>query len=388
MVSVRVPIGRRSVVVMTTAVGLLSLLTGIIHITSPAPIGVVQPYIPAIVSDMAGFTGAMTGFVILLCAYLLKQGRRVGWYGVLLLLPLSAIQGLIQASMFSIPLILLSVIAIPTVVLNRSKFNRPLALDATQIAAGVAIIGAFAYGTFGSFALRDQYTGVETMLDAFYYTLITATTVGYGDATPETQVARLFGISVVVFATASFAVFLGTLLAPAIEARFTRALGRMTESELERLDNHVVLIGFGDLTVPVIESLDDRVEYLIIEDRDDIVPRIQSREFHLLVGSGTDEQTLRQARASRARAIIIATDDDARDVLAILTARDVAPNVRIVAAATNTENVQKMRNAGASVVISPATIGGRLLSDAAFREDFDPSEQLESILDDQTDGAN
>lgn len=372
--------GRRLAVLLPGVVGLLSLATGILHLTTSVPIGFFRPVIPAVVTDAAGFTGAMTGFFLLLNAYLLKRGFRVGWYGALLLLPLSAIQGLIQASILSLPLILLSLAAMPTVAINRPTFQRPLTLTTTQIAAAIAIVGALAYGTFGAFALRDQFAAVDTLLDAFYYTVITASTVGYGDAVPVTQMARLFSLTVVLFATASFAFALGTLLAPLIESRFASVLGRMTESELESLEDHVLVLGVGDLTEAILDSLEETTEYVVVEADEAEGSRLRQKGHRILEGTGTDEATLRRARIERARAVIVATEDDANDVLAILTARDVAPDVHIVAAASNTENVTKMRNAGANSVISPATIGGRLLVDAAFHEAFDAEERLRDLL--------
>lgn len=372
--------GRRLAIALPGLVGLLSLATGVLHLTTSVPIGFIRPVLPTVVIEAAGFTGAMTGFLLLMNAYLLKRGFRAGWYGALLLLPLTALQGLVQASVLSIPLVVLSLAAIPTVAINRATFRRPLTLDATQISAAIAVAGAFAYGTFGTYALREDFRAVDTVLDAFYYTFITATTVGYGDAIPTTQIGRLFSLTVVLFATASFAVALGTLLAPAIEARFASALGHMSETELESLQDHVVVLGVGDLTESILDGLESTVEAVIVEDRDEYVSRLISKGYRVLDGSTTDEATLRRARIGRARAIVVATEDDAHDVLAILTASDVAPNVHLVAAASNIENVKKMRNAGADAVISPASIGGRLLADAALHRDFDAEIHLRDLI--------
>lgn len=375
----RIP-ARRLATYLPGIVGLLSLATGILHLTTSVPIEFLQPYIPMFVTEAAGFTGAMTGFLLLLSSYLLKRGFRVGWYGALVLLPITAAQGVIQASVLSIPLIVLSLASMPTVALNRSYFQRSLTLDATQIASLAAIVGAFAYGTFGSYALRDDFEAIDTLLDAFYYTVITATTVGYGDAVPGTQFARLFTVTVVIFSTASFAVALGTLLAPVIEARLASALGRMNESELGSLEDHIIVLGIGDLTEAIIEAIDGVTEYIVIDTNDADLARLTAKGHRTLEGSGTDEETLDRARIDRARAVIVATEDDAYDVLTILTVNDVAPEIHVVAAATNTENINKMRQAGADTVISPATIGGRLLVDAAFERDLDTETRLKELI--------
>lgn len=365
--------GRRTTVLLVGIVGVLSLVTGVLHLAAPVPIGLVDPFIPDIVIDIAGFTGAMTGFVLLFLAYLLNRGSPGACYAVLFILPISALQGVIQSSIFSVPLIVLSLAAIPVVTVNRSAFDRPLSLDTTQIAAGIAVIGAFAYGTFGTFALRDRFEiqgePVETLLDAFYYTVITATTVGYGDVVATDQFARLFSLSVVFLTVSSFAVALGTLLIPALEARFKSALGRMTESELESLAGHVIVLGVGELTDSVLRDIDESVDVLVVAQDPTEITRLQNRGFRVMEGAATDEADLLRAGLERASVVIVATDDDGHDVLAILTIRELSADVRVVAAATNRENIAKMNRAGADSVVSPADIGGRMLADAALDRD-------------------
>lgn len=360
--------GTRLSIGLTMVVGVLSLITGIANIASPAELGLLQQYIPESVRMAAGFTGALTGFVILLSGFGMRQGLRSAWYSAIVLLPITALQGIVQSSPLSIPLIVLSVVAMPTLLLNRRRFDRSLELSSTQLAAGAALGGAMAYGTAGAFALRDEFRGIDTMLDAFYYTLVTATTVGYGDAVPESQLARVFSLSVVVVGASSFAVALGALLGPAIEARFAAALGRMSDSQLELLEDHVIVLGYGELTEPLLTALSGRSEFVVVTRNQSNVPEFDERDINVLVADPSDETTLQRAGIDRARAIVVATDDDGEDALSVLTAREYNPAIRIVAAATNEENVPKLETAGANVVLSPTIIGGTLLVRSSMRE--------------------
>jgi voltage-gated potassium channel len=357
-------------------VGGLWVATGLANITVGATTGPLAGVVPEVVQRTAGFTGTLTGLLMLLAAWALRRRLHAGWYLTMLLLPLTAVQGAVQASFVSLPLVVFSAVSMPAVAVNGSQFDRPLALSTTQLAALTALAGTLTYATVGAFTLREEFREVETLTDAAYYAVVTSTTVGYGDITPVTQRARLFGISVVVLGAASFAVALGSVLGPAIEARFARALGTMTDTDYELFEDHVLVLGYGDLTEPLLEELATTAQMLVVVPDSDDAARLREHNFDVLVGDPSDEEPLLDAGIERARAVIAATEDDADDAFAILTARELNPEVRIVAAATARENIEKLRRAGADDVISPAVIGGQLLVRSALGE-----ERVEQVID-------
>ncbi len=359
-------LGTRAAVVLTGVVALLSLATGIANIAAPVATGPLAPLVPASIQRAAGFTGTLTGFLLLMSVAGLRRALRVAWYSTVALLPVTAGQGLIQSSPLSLPLVILSLISIPTVLLNYRRFDRRISLTVAQIGALTALGGTLVYGTAGTYALREDFGGVTSLVDAAYFTIVTASTVGYGDATALSPRARLFAISLVVIGTASFALALGSVLGPAIEARLSRALGTMTDTQYELLEDHVVVLGYGDLTEPLVEELDSSVEFVVVTDDQDRAAELRSRDINVLSGDPSDEEPLHAVGIEHARAVVVATNDDAEDAFAILTARELNPQVRIVAAATIRENEVKLRRAGADAVISPAVLGGRLLSQSAL----------------------
>ncbi len=360
-------VGRRLTIGLVFAVAVLSVITGIANIGSQTVVGPLAEYIPREIQRTAGFTGTVTGFLILTSALGLRRGLRAAWNSTAILLPITVLQGLLQSSPLSLPLVILSVVALPNLFANRSRFDRNLELSANQLAATGAIVGAQLYGTIGAYALRDEFNGVANLTDAFYFTLVTASTVGYGDITPLSPTARLFGMSVVVVGTASFAIALGSLLGPAIEARFSKALGRMTQTQLELLEDHLLVLGHGDLTDVILDEIGRDMDYLIVTEDAEWASTMSERDVDVFVADPSDEASLKRAGIDRVRAVVVATNNDAEDALAVLTARQLNPDVTIVAAATNRENVEKLRRAGADTVISPATIGGHLLVESALR---------------------
>ena len=368
-------VGARLTVLLTSAVAVLSVLTGIVKISQVGGLGPLAPYVPAGARETVGFTGALTGFLMLGSALGLRRRLRAAWYSTIVLLPLTAIQGLVQTSVYSLPLVGLSVLSLPTILLSRRYFDRHVALSTAQRAAATALASVMAYGTVGTYALRDQFRDVGTLTDAFYYTLVTASTVGYGDITPrpESELATLFAMSVLVAGTASFAATLGTLLGPLIEARLARALGRMTQSQLDLLEDHVLVLGYGELTDPILdEFIEASVPVVVLTDDDDRAAELAQRDVDVLTADPSDEDALERAGLADARAVVVATNDDAEDALSVLTARQLRPDVRIVAAATDRENVHKLRRAGADTVISPTVLGGHMLVQSALdREDVE-----------------
>jgi voltage-gated potassium channel len=272
----------------------------------------------------------------------------------------------LQSNEQSLPLIGLSAVAFVVVGVNFRAFDRELELTTTQMAALAALAGAQAYGTVGAFALREHFDGVSNLLDAFYFSLVTGSTVGYGDITPNSAVGELFALSVLLVTVSSFAVVLGVVFTPLIEAQLSKALGRMTEEQLDLLENHVLVLGYGDLTEPILEELSAKSDVLVLTDNEERTRRLTERGYTVLTADPSDEESQRRARVASAKAVVVATNNDAEDALAILTARQLNPEVTIVGAATQRENVNKLKRAGADTVISPAALGAHFLAESAL----------------------
>ncbi|MCU4801500.1 NAD-binding protein [Halobacteria archaeon HArc-gm2] len=384
--------GVRATLLLPTLVAVLSFVTGLANISLRDVSGPLDPYLPAAVQQTVGFTGALTGFLLLLSVYGLRRRLRVAWYATAVLLPMAAVQGVLLSGAaipfldipVATPLVLLSLLSLPVVGLNRRLFDREVQLSTTQQAAIAALLGAQLYITAGTYALRDHFTNVNTLTDALYFAIVTSSTVGYGDIAPrpETQNAKLFTLSAIVVGTSSFALALGSVLGPAIQDRISRALGTMTDTQLDLLEDHVLVLGYGELTEPILEELTGVVEFVVVTPDSATAATLQQRDVAVLTADPSDEEPQLRAGVERARAVVTATNDDAQDALAILTARELNPEVRIVAAATDRENVRKLKRAGADSVISPAVLGGHLLAESALGDD-DSEAVADRIVDDE-----
>jgi voltage-gated potassium channel len=143
----------------------------------------------------------------------------------------------------------------------------------------------------------------------------------------------------------------------------------MTASELTLLEDHVLVLGYGDLTEPLLERLAADTDIVVLTTDTEVVSALRERDVNVLTADPTDESSLLDARIDVARGVVAATDDDARNTLAVLAARQTNPDVRVVAAANDPRHVDKLRGVGADEVISPAVLGGQRLGRSVLDED-------------------
>lgn len=137
--------GGRLVVAFVATVAVLSVATGIADIGTRNVVGPFGRFVPAWLQRTAGFTGTLTRFLLVISAFGLRRGLRVAWYAAAVLLPMTALQGLLQSSPVSVPLVVLSAVALPALLANAGRFDRSLSVSTSQLAAGAALVATQVY---------------------------------------------------------------------------------------------------------------------------------------------------------------------------------------------------------------------------------------------------
>ena len=364
--------GAKPTVVLTGVLALLSFVTGLSNLSQPSvalngPLAGVLP--AAVALNLAQFGGVAFAFLLGLATAGLQRRKRLAWLVAVVVVPALTALPLTTFRPTDIPVLLVVLVALSLHVRNRDQFRRSIDLSPLQIASLLAIFGVVLYGTVGAYRLREQFPGISTWNDALYYVVVTIATVGYGDITPETAVAKWFSLSIILFGTGAFTVAVGALIGPAIESRMASAFGNMTASELTLLEDHVVVLGYGDVTEPLLEQLSAETDLVVVTTDQETASELNAEGVNVLTDDPTDESVLRDARIEAASGVVVGSDDDARDVMAVLATRNVNPDVRVVAAANDGTNVGKLESVGADDVIDLLDIGGRLLGESVLDGD-------------------
>jgi voltage-gated potassium channel len=205
-----------------------------------------------------------------------------------------------------------------------------------------------------------------TFGDAMYYATVSLSTTGYGDIAPVSDSARLLTTIVITPLRLVFLiVFVGTTVELLTER--SRQSFRI-ERWRSRLRDHTIIVGFGTKGRAAVETLlgdDARPEDIVVVDTDRAqLDAASALGLVTVTGNATRSSVLRIAGVARASAIVVATNRDDTAVLVTLTARELAPDIRIVAAVRESENVHLLRQSGANSVVVSAETAGRLLGAA------------------------
>ncbi len=230
-----------------------------------------------------------------------------------------------------------------------------LALALMALVAAVAWLGRDGY--------NDANGGPVGLLDAVYYATVSITTTGYGDVVPASDGARLVTILVV---TPARILFLILLVGTTVEllAERTRYLIRIRKWRLT-LNDHVIVCGYGTKGRTAIDALiakgTSRESVVVIDERQEALAAAESAGLAAVMGSGSDSEVLEQAGIKSARAVVVAPDRDDTAILMTLTARELNPDVTLVAAAREAQNVHLLQQSGADSVITSSSAAGRLM---------------------------
>jgi len=226
------------------------------------------------------------------------------------------------------------------------------------------LLAVLAGGSLG-YALIEGWS----LWDGFYMTVTTITTVGFKEVHPLSRAGEVFTVGVIV-AGVGTAFYTFTLLASlVVEGGLHQRLERRRRQRmLEQLRDHFIVCGYGRIGATIVEELRRQdVPFVVIERDPERVHEVIERHGLAVLADASSEDVLKRVGIDRARGLIAAVGTDAENVYAVMTARDLRPDLYIVGRAETEDAERKLLRAGANRVVSPYRIGARELAQTALR---------------------
>ena len=206
-----------------------------------------------------------------------------------------------------------------------------------------------------------RFLGGYDWLESVWMVVITISTVGYSEHTEASASTQILMIFVILLGVTASAYTFGGFVQLMLEGEIDRVLGRrkMTK-ELSRLNHHVIICGFSRLGQDLATQLSFRgLPFVIIDSSNEKVALAAELGFFAVQGDATSEQVLEQVHLEKARALATALPSDAENVFITLTARNLQPDLQIIAKSEQESSCRKLRQAGADKIVMPHRVGAQ-----------------------------
>lgn len=225
----------------------------------------------------------------------------------------------------------------------------------TRIAIALAL-GILIFGTVGYIGLEGFAPG-----DALYMTVITITTVGFGEIRPLSQAGRIFTIFLILIGFTTLAWIARIAIETFVDSLMRKNLeSKKMRKAISRLQNHFILCGYGRVGSSAAEQLTRaKVDFLIIESSTAVCEHLKEKGYLYIHGDATSEEVLMKAGIRKAAGLMVLLPSDAENLFVALTARELNPTLHIIARAEEPAAGSRILRAGADRIVSPHVSAGK-----------------------------
>lgn len=219
----------------------------------------------------------------------------------------------------------------------------------------ILVISILTIGTSGYMIISGY-----SLIDAIYMTVITVTTVGFGEVKPFTPEEKVFTIFLILTSITLFGYAISTFSEYLVSGKlFDYFKHKKVEKKIAELNGHTIVCGYGRNGKQAIVKLTNYNKKFVIIERDkDIIESLELNDYLCIQGDATLDETLINAGIHKADNLITALPSDADNLFVVLTARQLNNNFKIISRASNESSYSKLKIAGADNVIMPDKLGG------------------------------
>jgi voltage-gated potassium channel len=229
------------------------------------------------------------------------------------------------------------------------------------------MLSVWLLGTIG-YVLIDNYS----WFDAFYMTIITVATVGYGEVAPLSHIGKLFTAFLIITSFGTFAYAVSSITKFVIDGEFNEFFkNRKLNATIDKISDHVIICGYGRngrQAAQVLKKHNKR--FVVIENSATLTSTLNHKFSELVItGDSTQDEVLLKAGILKAKALITTLPVDADNLFIVLTARNLNKNLTIISRASEDNSDKKLKIAGANNVIMPDKVGGAHMASLVMKPD-------------------
>ena len=228
----------------------------------------------------------------------------------------------------------------------------------------LAAVGSIGFYVIGG----DQWSWI----DSLYMTIITLSTVGYGEVHTLTGAGKIWSILIIIFGVSGIGALIRTLNEEFIQLELFRKNTMM--KTISKLKNHYVICGYGRMGAVIAKELQEKnLEFVIIENNEQKVEIIRSKGLFCVNGDATSEETLQDARVDKAVGVAVVLDTDQDNLFVTMSMKTTNPDLFILSRCAKEDNQSKLIRAGANKVVNPYTAGGHRMAEILLKPQVEDS---------------